>query len=191
MDTQTLSAPRAQSFTPANHSDLTTTAPGLLKVIRRNGTVTPFDANKITGAVKKAFLAVEGEAASGSTRIYEKASLLTKKIAGTFARRLPSGGTLHIEEVQDQVELELMRTGEYKVAKAYVLYREERRKVRAQEQQQKAADSHFPILQVTLDDGHVSPLDFHALSRQVQSACIDLNDVSPELIIEDVRRNLF
>ncbi|OGT45100.1 MAG: ribonucleoside-diphosphate reductase subunit alpha [Gammaproteobacteria bacterium RIFCSPHIGHO2_12_FULL_41_20] len=191
MDTPTLSTSKTQPYTPIDNQDLVTTAPGILKVIRRNGTVTPFDANKITTAVKKAFLAVEGDAASGSARLYEKASILTRKIADTFARRLPSGGTLHIEEIQDQVELELMRTGEYKVAKAYVLYREERRKVRAQEQQQKAADSHFPILQVTLDDGHVSPLDFHALSRQVQSACIDLNDVSPELIIEDVRRNLF
>src|SRR5690349_6506509 len=82
-------------------SDLNKTAPGSIKVIRRNGTVTPFDANKITVAVSKAFLAVEGDAASGSARIHEAVGLLTKKIAGTFIRRLPSGGTIHIEEIQD------------------------------------------------------------------------------------------
>ena len=49
-------------------------------------------------------------------------------------RRLHSGGTIHIEEIQDQVELELMRAGEYKVAKGYVLYREERRRIREKEQ---------------------------------------------------------
>ena len=127
MDTQqNTSSP----ITYTSHFDLTQTAPGLIKVIRRNGTVTPFDANKITVAVTKAFLAVEGDAAAGSTRIHEKISALTKKIAETFMRRLHDSGTIHIEEIQDQVELELMRTGEYKVAKAYVLYREERRRIR-------------------------------------------------------------
>ena len=121
------------------HFDVTQTAPGLIKVIRRNGTVTPFDANKITVAMTKAFLAVEGDTAAGSSRIYEKVAILSKKIADTFERRLRSGGTIHIEDIQDQVELELMRTAEYKVAKSYVLYREERRRIR--EEQQKTAET--------------------------------------------------
>src|SRR5579862_1817487 len=135
MDTQTTTAPIA--YTP--HFDIAQTAPGLIKVIRRNGTVTPFDANKIAVAVTKAFLAVEGDAAASSSRIHEKVSLLSQKIAHTFERRFKSGGTLHIEEIQDQVELELMRAAEYVVAKAYVLYREERR--RAREEEQKNADN--------------------------------------------------
>src|SRR4026209_1466988 len=112
MDTHTPS-----HVTHLPHLEIAHTAPGLIKVIRRNGTVTPFDANKIAVAMTKAFLAVEGDTASASFRIYEKVSSLTKKIADTFTRRLASGGTMHIEEVQDQVELELMRAGEYKVAK--------------------------------------------------------------------------
>lgn len=181
MDTQTATA---------SSLDLAQTAPGLIKVIRRNGTVTPFDANKIAVAMTKAFLAVEGDTAISSSRIHEQVANLTKKIAGTFNRRLHSTGTIHIEEIQDQVELELMRTGEYKVAKAYVLYREERRRIR--EQEQKIAEiQKSQQLHVLLPGGAVKPLDFEALQNQVEAACTHLDSVSPALIIEDVKRNLF
>jgi ribonucleoside-diphosphate reductase alpha chain len=166
--------------------DLTANAPGHIKIIRRNGTVTPFDVNKIAAAMTKAFLAVEGTNASGSPRVNEKVSVLLDKIADTFGRRLPTGGTIHIEEIQDQVELVLMRAGEHKVARAYVLYREERRKIR-QEQTLETKNQ----LQVTLDDGKVVPLDLENLAQLVNSACVDLSDVSPALIIEDTKRNLF
>ena len=189
METQSTAS---KEFIHVIHSDLTNTAPGHVKVIRRDGSVTSFDATKISVAVTKAFLAVEGEAASGSARIYEAVSLLTRKIADTFVRRLPSGGTIHIEEIQDQVELELMRTGEYKVAKAYLIYREERRKIREQQQKE---EEESPVasgqLRITLPDGHIQALDTAKLQKQVQSACVNLTDVSPDLIVEDVKRNLF
>lgn len=186
MDTQT---PSHVANTP--HFDIALTAPGLIKVIRRNGTVTPFDANKIAVAMTKAFLALEGDTAANSCRIHEKVSALTKKIADTFSRRLHTGGTLHIEEVQDQVELELMRAGEYKVAKAYVLYREERRRIREQEQKEAENKKTASVLHVTLPDGAVKPLDMEQLKKQVKDACTNLTNVSPDLIIEDVKRNLF
>lgn len=172
------------------HFDIAQTAPGLIKVIRRNGTVTPFDANKIAVAMTKAFLAVEGDTAASSSRIYEKVAQLTKKIADTFERRLQSGGTIHIEEIQDQVELELMRTAEYKVAKAYVLYREERRRIREKETKEAEAKKETP-LHVTLADGSVQPLDLESLKLQVATACQNLSNVTPDLVIEDVKRNLF
>jgi len=175
--------------THSTHFDITHTAPGQIKVVRRNGTVTPFDANKIAVAMTKAFLAVEGDTAAGSSRIHEKVTGLTKKIADTFDRRLHSHGTIHIEEIQDQVELELMRAGEYKVAKAYVLYREERRRIREQEKSNTDIDK--SILHVTLADGSVKPLDITLMQQQVQKACMGLTSVSADLIIEDVKRNLF
>lgn len=188
MDTQTSSSHLA--YTP--HFDIAHTSPGQIKVIRRNGTVTPFDANKITVAVTKAFLAVEGDTAAGSSRIHEKVSLLSKKVADTFVRRLHSNGTIHIEEVQDQVELELMRNGEYKVAKAYVLYREERRRIR--DQQQKEAENKKKteqVLHVTLSDGSREPLNMDKLRKQVEHACINLTNTSSDFILEDAKRNLF
>lgn len=163
-------------------------APGQLKVIRRNGTVTPYDANKIAIAMTKAFLAVEGTQASGSPRVHEQVAQLLEKITNAFTRRMPTGGTIHIEDIQDQVELSLMRSGEQKVARAYVLYREERRKIRSE---QHAEESTKNQLHVTLHDGKIVPLDFNRLTDLVNTACADLEDVSAEQIIEDTRRNLF
>ena len=111
--------------------ELSTTAPGGYKVIRRNGKVTPFDASKIEVAMTKAFLAVEGGGAAASGRVHEKVRSLTKQVASAVTRNLQGGGTVHIEDIQDQVELVLMRSGEQKVARSYVLYREERSKERS------------------------------------------------------------
>lgn len=185
METELLATRTAN--TKANHPDVITAS---ITVIRRNGTLTPFDANKISIAMTKAFLAVEGTSAADSNRIHETVLSLVHKITNAFFRRMPTGGTIHIEDIQDQVELALMRGGEQKVARAYVLYREERRKIR--EQQENAAPiSKGPQLHVTLDDGKVVPLDIDGLTALVNSACTGLSHVSVEHIIEDTQRNLF
>ena len=169
--------------------EIAQTAPGLLKVIRRNGTVTPFDANKIAVAMTKAFLAIEGEAASGSKRIHEKVSLLTQNIRETFFSRHPAGGTIHIEEIQDLVELALMRAEEYQVAKAYVLYRAERQRIR--EQALATTSSNIVTLHMTMPDGSTKPLDWGLIQKQITQACTNLSDTQPELIFKDVKRSLF
>jgi ribonucleoside-diphosphate reductase alpha chain len=189
MSTETLE-PRpttAPQSTHVTNFDLSANAPGQIKVIRRNGTVTPFDANKISVAMTKAFLAVEGDNASGSSRVHEKVKNLLQKIADTYNRRMPTGGTINIEDIQDQVELTLMREGEHKVARTYVLYREERRRVRAEQTEQPAQNQ----LHVTLNDGKVVPLDINRMTLLVKSACEGLEDVSDIHIIEDTKRNLF
>src|SRR5712691_5182468 len=107
------------------------------KVIRRNGAVVGFEPAKISVAVTKAFLAVNGSQGAASARIRELVSGLTEAVVGALLRRQPQGGTFHIEDIQDQVELALMRSGEHDVARAYVLYREERAKVRLQEKASK------------------------------------------------------
>ncbi len=168
--------------------EIAITASSHLKVIRRNGTVTPFDFNKIGSAMTKAFLAVEGISAAGSPRIHDTVSKLVKKITEALVRRMPDGGIIHIEDIQDQVELALMRSGEHKTARAYVLYREERRKIRMQ---QSNVISNRESLQITLQDGRVVPLDIARLTELVNSACHGLSDVSADHIIEDVQRNLF
>jgi ribonucleoside-diphosphate reductase alpha chain len=177
----------ASQSTHATNSDLSANAPGQLKVIRRNGSVTVFDANKISIAMTKAFLAVEGDNASGSPRVHEKVANLLQKIADTYNRRMPTGGTINIEDIQDQVELTLMREGEHKVARTYVLYREERRKIRAEQ----TAEPTKNQLHVTLNDGKVVPLDINRMTLLVKSACEGLEDVSDIHIIEDTQRNLF
>ena len=103
--------------------ELAAHAPGRVQVIRRNGKVTHFDANKIMVAMTKAFLAVEGGSAAASSRIHDRVRELTEQVVSALTRRLPGGGTVHIEDIPDQVELALMRAGEHKVARDYVLYR--------------------------------------------------------------------
>ena len=101
------------------------------KIIRRNGAVVGFEPQKITVALTKAFLAVSGSQGAASARIREVTGQLTETVVGALMRRKPDGGAIHIEEIQDQVELALMRHGEHEVARAYVLYRERRSQERA------------------------------------------------------------
>jgi ribonucleoside-diphosphate reductase alpha chain len=142
--------PQVQDTSVHQHqANLSATAPGQLRVIKRNGTVVPFDASKIAIAMTKAFLAVEGGTAAASTRVRETVDNLTKQITATFKRRMPSGGTIHIEDIQDQVELTLMRAGEQKIARDYVLYREEHARLRAAKRaQDQAADPDYPSISV-------------------------------------------
>ena len=104
------------------------------KVVRRNGQVTDFDGSKIQIAMAKAFLDVEGSQASGSARIHDTVRKLTEQVIEALLRRTPDGGMVHIEDIQDQVELALMRAGEHKVARSYVLYRAERARLRAEKE---------------------------------------------------------
>ena len=110
-----------QQNTPLTEIEIT--APGKLRVIKRNGKVVPFEDDKIKVAITKAFLAIESGNAAASERIHKKVGELTDAVVEVFKRRMPSGGTLHIEEIQDQVELQLMRSEELDVAKSYILYR--------------------------------------------------------------------
>ena len=108
--------------------------PGKYRVMRRNGKVTSFDLDKITVAMTKAFLSVEGSSAAASTRIHNEVELLASKVDGAIKRRFPEGGVIHIEDIQDQVELAIMRAGYQDVARSYVLYREERSQARSSNQ---------------------------------------------------------
>ena len=109
----------------------TVVSPGQLRIIKRNGSVVDFDVSKIEIAITKAFLAVHTSAAAASSSVHQRVSSLSKQVEETFKKRMPSGGTIHIEEIQDQVELALMRSEEHKVAREYVLYRAERANKRA------------------------------------------------------------
>src|SRR5688500_3047593 len=156
------------------------------KVIRRNGAVVGFEPAKISVAMTKAFLAVNGSQGAAPARVRELVAGLTEAAVGALLRRPPQGGTVHIEHIQDQAELALMRSGEHDVARAYVVYREERAKLRAQEKSSKAAGG----IQV-VDNGQRRPLDRDALRALVVAACEGLPDASPEAILEATLRDLY
>ncbi|RKK02277.1 ATP cone domain-containing protein, partial [Teichococcus wenyumeiae] len=124
-----------------------------LQILRRDGRPASFDPGKISRAMTKAFLAVEGASAAASHRIHEVVEELTEQVVAALTRH--GTQTLHIEDIQDQVELALMRNGHHKVARAYVLYREDRKRERAAAAQVPAA----PVLHVRGADGTLRPLD--------------------------------
>ena len=160
------------------------------KIIRRNGAVVGFEPSKIAVAVTKAFLAVNGGQGAASARVRELVEGLTQNVVRALLRSRPNGGTFHIEDVQDQVELALMRSGEHDVARAYVLYRERRAQERAQagETQQQPA---FIGLNVT-DGGITRPLDMAALRNVIVSACEGLGEaVDAEPILKETVKNLY
>ncbi len=159
------------------------------QIIRRNGAVVPFEPNKIAVALMKAFLAVHGTQGAASASVREVVEDLTKNVVRALMRSRPGGGTFHIEDVQDQVELGLMRSSNHEVARAYVLYRERRNQDRAQ--QQVAAAPQEPTLHV-LDGGQRVALNQDYLKDIMINACAGLGkDVSAEPIVAETLRNLY
>ncbi|WNJ93148.1 ribonucleoside-diphosphate reductase subunit alpha [Bosea sp. 685] len=168
-----------------------TSEPGY-QIIRRNGGVTPFDASKITVALTKAFLAVEGSNAAASRRIHDVVAELTGQIVASLIRRADAGRTSHIEDVQDQVELALMRSEHHKVARAYVLYREERAQERARAKAEaKPSVAAMPVLRMKGADGALVPLGALRLATVIREACAGLDGVSAEAVLTEARRNLY
>ncbi len=166
-------------------------------VIRRNGSVVPFEPAKIALAIHKAFLAVHsatyGEHSAESARTRELVEEITHAVVRALLRSRSQGGTFHIEDIQDQVELALMRAGEHHVARSYVLYREKRAQARlqAQEQVQKALEAQAPGIQVT-ENGVLRPLDKLALLALITSACEGLGEYAkPEPIVSETIKNLY
>ncbi|SEF90621.1 ribonucleoside-diphosphate reductase alpha chain [Bryocella elongata] len=161
-----------------------------LQVARRNGTLSPFDPAKISVAISKAFIAVEGTGATASRRIHDVVESMTAQIVAALLRRSGTGQVLHIEDIQDQVELALMRSGEHKVARAYVLYREERAQQRRELAPAMAPASTLGY-SVKLPDGRTEPLDEQRMVEQVTAACRGLEGVSVDAVMTEVRRNLY
>jgi len=161
------------------------------KIIRRNGAVVGFEPAKISVAMTKAYLAVNGSQGAASARIRELVARLTEQVVGALQRRQPQGGTFHIEDIQDQVELALMRSGEHDVARAYVLYREERSRARAAEKTARDRQTAEAVLYV-VDNGARRPLDREALRRLLESACFGLEGAAePAAILEATLRDLY
>jgi len=164
------------------------------KIIRRNGSVVGFEPAKISVAMTKAFIAVQGGQGAASARVREAVVKLTDDVVAALMRRQPAGGTFHIEDVQDQVELALMRSSEHDVARSYVLYREERARERARQKEKVAADVPAAVLHV-LDNGQKIPLDKARLSALIESACAGLagldGAVSGEMILKATLKDLY
>ncbi len=161
------------------------------KVIRRNGAVVGFEPSKIAIAVTKAFLAVNGGQSAASARVRELTAQLTENVVHALMKRKPDGGAIHIEEIQDQVELALMRGGEHEVARAYVLYREKRAQERAQAKRDQAPKGEEADAINVIENGIKRPLDLARLTQLVNESCAGLADVEPERILKATLKDLY
>lgn len=178
------------NLSPINESFTfpTSPQPGKLYVMRRdNRTLVPFSPEKISVAITKAYLAVEGGNAAASRRVHEVVAELTEQVNTILSRNLKTGGIVRVEDIQDQVELALMRQELHKVARTYILYREQRRL----EREAKKAQSASHTLQITLENGQQVPLDENRLTERVNAACANLEDVEASSIVEETKRNIF
>jgi ribonucleoside-diphosphate reductase alpha chain len=163
---------------------------GDYKVIRRNGAVVAFEPSKIAVAMTKAFIAVRGGQGAASAAIREQVEKLTASVVAALMRRQPAGGTFHIEDVQDQVELSLMRDGAHDVARSYVLYRERRAQERAASRQA-APETAAPQLAM-IEEGRRVPLDMPRIEALVRAACDGLAEyVTPDSIMAETVKNLY
>ncbi len=160
------------------------------RILRRNGAVVAFEPSKISIAVTKAFLAVNGGQGAASARVRELVEQLTATVVAALVRRQPAGGTFHIEDIQDQVELALMRSGEHDVARAYVLYRAKRMEERALQQAARPAGASVQ-LHVT-EDGQRRLLDMQQVHNLINAACIGLEKhVVANAIFGETVKNLY
>lgn len=189
MHTISSGQPHAPSATPAHavFPPTDTAAYEGFKTLRRNGAVVEFQPAKISIAMTKAFLAVNGGQGAASARVRELVQTLTAQVVNALMRRQPGGGTFHIEDIQDQVELALMRSGEHDVARAYVLYREKRAQERA------AASVHAEIGTIHItDNGQRRALDILRLRDLIAAACEGLAEyVDTDAILKETVRNLY
>jgi len=181
------------TVTAGSDAHTAATAYSQYQIIRRNGAVVPFEPNKIAVAMMKAFLAVHGTQGAASASVRETVDGLTQAVIRALMRSRPGGGTFHIEDVQDQVELGLMRGGHHEIARAYVLYREKRTQERALERSRLASHQMPEIASLhVIDRGQKVALDVNRLQALIEASCAGLGDeVKPDPIVAETMRNLY
>ena len=181
------------TVTAGSDAHTAATAYSQYQIIRRNGAVVPFEPNKIAVAMMKAFLAVHGTQGAASASVRETVDGLTQAVIRALMRSRPGGGTFHIEDVQDQVELGLMRGGHHEIARAYVLYREKRTQERALERSRQASHQMPEIASLhVIDRGQKVALDVRRLQALIEASCAGLGDeVKPDPIVAETMRNLY
>ncbi|MBE9376607.1 ribonucleoside-diphosphate reductase subunit alpha [Saccharopolyspora sp. HNM0983] len=161
------------------------------RVLRRDGTTSAFDADKISVALTKAFLAVEGDGAAASARLHRLVAELTDEVCTALLRYAGPGTALHIEQIQDQVELALMRGGHHQVARAYVLYREQRAESRRADAGSTEHEPQAPDVRITRPDGQRTPVDWDRVCTLVEQVCSGLGRTEPAAVLKETRRGLY
>ncbi len=160
-----------------------------LSVVRRDGSITPFKSDKIANAIRKAFLAQTD--LRDSKQIDKNVSVLTETVTAALTRRIANGDMIHIEDIQDQVELALMRGEHHKVARAYVLYREQRANQRYKTAQlNEQIGAKVSTMAVTKRDGNKEDISLEKITNRISILSNGL-EIDPITIAQKAIQGLY
>lgn len=163
-----------------------------LRVIERDGREVPYNEAKIKAAIARAFRSAEDGAAAASMRVHEIVDKLTGQVTDTFMRRMPSGGAIPIENLQDQVELVLIRAGEHSAAHAYLLQREAATGENGSQAAGQPADSDRPeTIELSIDGSEKVSVSMALLEALVEEACEGRDDISARVMLDDILQVLY
>ena len=168
-----------------------------LNVVRREGSISSFKSDKISDAIKKAFLAQtkirnnKNKDKEQEDSIHKTVESLTHKVVSALTRRIADGDMIHIEDIQDQVELALMRDEHHKVARAYVLYREQRAASRYHTKKLKEqVGAKASSMMVTKRDGEKEPVSLDKITNRVSVLSTGLN-IDPIVVVQKAVPGLY
>ncbi|MDA7544586.1 ribonucleoside-diphosphate reductase subunit alpha [Alphaproteobacteria bacterium] len=168
-----------------------------LNVVRREGSISSFKSDKISDAIKKAFLAQtkirnnKNKEKEQEDSIHKTVESLTHKVVSALTRRIADGDMIHIEDIQDQVELALMRDEHHKVARAYVLYREQRAASRYHTKKLKEqVGAKASSMTVTKRNGDKEPISLDKITNRVSVLSTGLN-IDPIVVVQKAVPGLY
>jgi len=168
-----------------------------LNVVRRDGSISSFKSDKISDAIKKAFLAQtkirnnKNKDKEQEDSIHKTVESLTHKVVSALTRRIADGDMVHIEDIQDQVELALMRDEHHKVARAYVLYREQRAASRYHTKKLKEqVGAKASSMTVTKRNGEKEAISLDKITNRVSVLSTGLN-IDPIVVVQKAVPGLY
>lgn len=159
-----------------------------LKIKKRNGTIAPFEQEKIATAIQKAFLDIAKDPKT------DEAKAIAESVGEKLHAQYGSGANIpSVEEVQDIVERELMARDYFDVAKAYIIYRYEHSKIREEKKQEVAKKIEARGLLITKRSGEKAIFSIDAVRKtiEVSLAPENRNDVNIDHILSQVQREVY
>ena len=180
-----------ETLTKKNHTTNTKPLqPGKVYVKKRCGDIAEFNEEKILTAIKKAFIANDPNRAQHSEQLQHQLQHYTQHVLQMVESRRNDSQIIEIEQIQDYVEITLMREGEHQVARSYVLYRAQRNEERKQQQENTDIQENTAYY-VHIDNNQSIELTLEWITTIVKQACSQCNNVDPLPIVHEAKRNLF
>ncbi|WP_279613422.1 ribonucleoside-diphosphate reductase subunit alpha [Burkholderia gladioli] len=159
-------------------------------VMKRDGSVVAFDPHKIHNALLLNALDARGHRGGSISQLSQRDRDLLAKMTDSVVERLAKmeAVSIPIEDIQDQVELALMRAGDLELARSYMLYRA----AHAEDRKQTIAEpSAKPVIRVLMADGQLTALDTRGMAEELleYSVGLDLPDV--QLIVDRTEQQCY